>query len=94
VGISAVLSGTLMFGISGTAEATPAAQAAPAPVSTSVALTSTSTVVPAAGIVTANYDWNWRNKHRRCHRVFHRGSWYWWHHHRSFKRGWYSCRRW
>jgi hypothetical protein len=94
VGASAVLSGTLLFGITGTAEAAPAATAAPATVSTAVALTSSSTAVPATGIVVADRDWGGRNKHRRCHRVFHRGSWYWWHHHRSFKRGWWSCRYW
>jgi hypothetical protein len=94
VGASAVLSGTLLFGFTGTAEAAPAATAAPAPVSTSVVLTSSSTAAPAAGIVKADRDDWWRKKHKRCHRVWHRASWYWWHHHRSFKRGWWSCRWW
>lgn len=95
-GASAVLSGTLLIGITGTAEAAPAAQAAPAPVSTAVVLTSTSTVAPATGIVAADWDnWGWRDKHRkRCHRTYHRGSWFWWNHHRNWKRAWWSCRWW
>ena len=94
VGVSAVMAGGLLFGISGTAEATPAATAAPATVSTAVVLTSATTAAPATPIVKGNWDgWNWKHK-KRCHRTWHRSSWFWWHNHRSWKRGWWSCRWW
>lgn len=94
VGASAVLSGALLFGMTGTAEAAPAATTAPATVSTAVALTSSSTAAPTTAIVMADRDDWWKNKRKRCHRVWHRASWYWWHHHRSFKRGYWGCRYW
>lgn len=99
-GVSAVMAGGLMFGISSTAEATPAVEAAPATVSAPVVLasvttTAPATVAPGATLVKANRDndWNWKHK-KRCKRVWHKASWYWWHHHRSYKRGWWSCRWW
>ena len=94
MGTSAVLSGTLLFGITGTAEASPAA--APATVSTAVVLTSSTTVMPT----TVSPTWDWDNnsrKHRYCHRIWHKSSWFWWGHKRSWKHGWWqnSCRwRW
>jgi hypothetical protein len=98
-GVSAVMAGGLLFGISSTAEATPAAEAAPATVSAPVVLTAATTdlatVAPGAAIVKANWDndWNWKHK-KRCKRGWHKDSWFWWHHHRSYKRGWSSCRWW
>jgi hypothetical protein len=92
-GVSAVMAGGLLFGMTGTAEATPAATAAPTTVSAPVALVAATSAAPTAASVTANWDQNWKKK-KRCHRVWHRASWYWWNHHRSFKRGWWSCRYW
>lgn len=89
LGAATALSAAMVLGAAGTASAEPVAQPALAAAAVPVAVT------PAA-FVTADPSWN---RHRRCHREFHRGGWWggWdrWHHGRGhFRPGWwsFSCR--
>lgn len=77
-GASVVLSGALLFGAAGTAQAeTVAAPAGPA--------VSTQVVVPAAAATT---DPTYR---RWCHRVWHKGGWTWFRGHKHWRPGYWTC---
>ncbi len=77
-GAATVLSGTLLFGAAGTAQAAPATT----PV---VPTASTQVVVPAAAV---NTDPTFR---RGCHRVWHRPGWHWERGHKRWHRGYWTC---